>query len=75
MSEFSYRLSYGATAPKPYGSILPELLNTSNEPARPPNLISAYNEVRAEVTRMWTGTERGYWIQEGGDGARYYYYY
>ena len=27
MSEFSYRLSYGATAPKPYGSIPSELLN------------------------------------------------
>ena len=29
MSEFSHRLSYGATAPKPYGSIPSELLNMS----------------------------------------------
>ena len=30
-SEFSYRLSYLATAPKPYGSIPYELLNTSTK--------------------------------------------
>ena len=30
MSEFSYRLSYRATAAKPYGSRPSELLNTSN---------------------------------------------
>ena len=44
MSEFSYRLSYGATAPKPYGSIPYGLLNTSN------GMSQAHGRCRIEVT-------------------------